>query len=254
MNNYYKIYRGKCTKWCEAIAEIDPSVEVVKGFYHCPIDGKEEHTWLRHIETGEIIDPTVMQFKSTHGEYEEWDRKTWDCPNCGERVDIEKAQKCGRVPFCSSECSCAFVGLPYTQRALPTLALVALATIATSTTPALGQYRPTVQDSFARHVGLGGKGVDDAYRIANQWRLDIRRPQGCDSKKKCSSRLRGRTVGQSYGSVHQGMSQGMSQDRKSLASSKMADGSARKSAKQPSGTLPTKSPRPLKVWQRLLLW
>lgn len=137
----------------------------------------------------------------------------------------------------------------------PAIALVALATIATSTTPALGQYRqvhkPTVQDSFARHVGLGGKGVDDAYRIANQWRLDIRRHQGCDSKKNCSSRLRGRTVGQSYGSVHQS---GDGQNRKSLASSKMADGSARKSAKQPSGTLPTKSPRPLKVWQRLLLW
>ena len=133
----------------------------------------------------------------------------------------------------------------------PTLALVALATLAT---PALGQYRqthkPTVQDSFARHVSLGGKGVDDAYRIANQWRLDIRRPQGCDSKKNCSSRLKGQTVGQSYGSVHQGRGQG----GKSLASSKMADGSARKSVKPPSGTLPTKSPRQLKVWQRLLLW
>ena len=121
-----------------------------------------------------------------------------------------------------------------------------LLTIAVVTVSAVAQSRPTVQDSFARHVALGGEGVDRAYAIANQWRLDVRKTANCGVKKKYISSER-----QRVSSSHEmlGSIQGQSPSARSQKS-----GSVQKSAKPRSGTLPTKSPRPLKVWQRLLLW
>jgi hypothetical protein len=58
---------------------------------------------------------------------------------------------------------------------------ILLATVAVTT---IASAKPTVQDSFARFVSLQGRGVETAAKIANQYRLDVKRVGPAHEKKK----------------------------------------------------------------------
>ena len=110
LNNYTK-YRGKCRQFCEELLQQDSSLTLVRGFYICPIWGKQAHWWLT-TTSGEIIDPTVKQFP-THGigaTYEEF-LGVCECANCGKEVLEEAAKIESNYSFCSSQCLMRFVGL-----------------------------------------------------------------------------------------------------------------------------------------------
>ena len=66
----YEKYRGKCKQFSEELCAQDSSLSLVKGWYHCPIWGRQEHWWCKKPD-GTIIDPTVNQFPSKGlGEYQ----------------------------------------------------------------------------------------------------------------------------------------------------------------------------------------
>jgi hypothetical protein len=107
--------RGKCREMSEAAVAADPSLTLVRGFYHCPIWGKQAHWWTRRAD-GTLYDPTVAQFPSNgFGDYEEYDG-TVECDECHKRVPEAEAHfdGNGRYAFCSHRCGLLFVGLePY---------------------------------------------------------------------------------------------------------------------------------------------
>jgi hypothetical protein len=95
--------RGKCKELSEALIVEDPTLTLVRGYYHCPFWGKQEHWWCKS-EDGNIIDPTKDQFPSKGiGEYEEFNG-ICECETCGKEVPEEKVQFAGRYPCCSYEC------------------------------------------------------------------------------------------------------------------------------------------------------
>jgi hypothetical protein len=102
--NYLK-YRGKCREFCEAAIAEDPSLTLVRGYYHDAFWGKHQHFWTVRAD-GSIFDPTKAQFPDQGGDYEEFDG-TVECEQCGKRVDIEDATRDGNHVFCSSECQYA---------------------------------------------------------------------------------------------------------------------------------------------------
>jgi len=101
---------------------------------------------------------------------------------------------------------------------------ILLATIAVTT---IASAKPTVQDSFARFVSLQGRGVETAAKIANQYRLDVRRIGPAHQKKKYM-RLSAQT-GSDSPSTPQGAVAAQSENLP-----RIPPGSAGKSAKQPS--------------------
>jgi hypothetical protein len=60
-NSLYDV-RGHCRKYSEAMVKKFPELELRKGFYHCPIWGKQQHWWCTLSE--KIVDPTEHQFPS----------------------------------------------------------------------------------------------------------------------------------------------------------------------------------------------
>ena len=79
---------GKCESVCKQMKEVFPELELVRGHYWCYVWGEREHWWLT-VESGEVIDPTAIQFPSKGlGCYEVWDESkeepTGKCPECGE--------------------------------------------------------------------------------------------------------------------------------------------------------------------------
>ena len=70
-DNYSK-YRGKCKEYCEELCAKDPSLRLVRGWYDDILWGRQMHWWCVDAN-GVIIDPTVKQFSSQHGEYIECD-------------------------------------------------------------------------------------------------------------------------------------------------------------------------------------
>jgi hypothetical protein len=109
MNNYLK-YRGKCKEYAEAACQNDNSLILVRGYYHCPIWGKQAHWWTKRHD-GTIYDPTRKQFQSggISEFYEEFDGFV-ECSNCGKRIHENEADIEGNYAFCSYECHGKFVG------------------------------------------------------------------------------------------------------------------------------------------------
>ena len=112
----YQNYRGKCKEYCEELVAEDPELRMVRGFYNCPIWGKEQHWWCEYPD-GRIIDPTVKQFPSWQLAlqnpqmiYEEFDG-ICTCDECGKKIREEDARFDSRYVFCSSTCNMRFVGL-----------------------------------------------------------------------------------------------------------------------------------------------
>lgn len=78
--------RGKCRQVSEAMQKAFPELQLVAGFYECPVWGDQEHWWLMTPEN-EVVDPTVLQFPSGgFGVYRVLDpdeRPVGKCMNCG---------------------------------------------------------------------------------------------------------------------------------------------------------------------------
>lgn len=109
MDDYSK-FRGRCKELSEAAVAADPTLTLVRGYYHCPFFGKEQHWWTVRPD-GTVFDPSARQFASKGlGEYEPFDG-TIDCSECGNNVSENRALIDGRYAFCSGKCYCAFVGI-----------------------------------------------------------------------------------------------------------------------------------------------
>lgn len=110
MNDYAK-YRGKCREMCEELIEKDPTLALVRGWYHCPMWGRQQHWWCK-AQDGTIVDPTVKQFPTAGvgAEYEEYDGRIV-CEECGKKVDEEEATLDGHHAFCSDRCYARCIGM-----------------------------------------------------------------------------------------------------------------------------------------------
>lgn len=111
MNNSesdYMKYRGKCQELSMELVEKDPSLALVRGFYICPLWGKQAHWWVRK-QDGTIIDPSVKQFPTAGvcADYEEFNGEC-SCEECGKIIKEEDLVS-GRV--CSYECYGKMVGV-----------------------------------------------------------------------------------------------------------------------------------------------
>jgi hypothetical protein len=109
--NYLK-HRGKCKEMSEALIAADPTLTLVRGFYHEPIWGtKEQHWWCKKPD-GTIVDPTSKQFPAGGivDCYEEFDG-TSECCECGKRNNADEMQHEGRYSYCGYDCYCKFVGV-----------------------------------------------------------------------------------------------------------------------------------------------
>ena len=108
--NAYLKYRGKCKEFSEELAQANPTLSVVRGYYHCTSWGEQAHWWCITPD-GTIIDPTKDQFPSKGlGDYEPFDG-TIACENCGKIINEENVIMCGPFPVCSSRCGCRLVGV-----------------------------------------------------------------------------------------------------------------------------------------------
>lgn len=107
----YSKYRGKCKQFVDELVAKDTSLRAVRGYYHCPIWGKQAHWWAEDKD-GNIIDPTVKQFptKGVAAEYEEFDGNI-ECAQCGKMTTEETAYFYGNYAFCSVRCCARFVGV-----------------------------------------------------------------------------------------------------------------------------------------------
>lgn len=105
-SNYLK-YRGNCKQFCEQAILNDPSLRLVRGYYHDAFWGKQPHWWTERND-GSIFDPSKLQFPDKNGEYEEFDG-FFECSNCGKRISEEDGTINGNYIFCSGTCYYAFV-------------------------------------------------------------------------------------------------------------------------------------------------
>lgn len=110
-SNYSK-YRGRCKELSEEACANDPDLVLVRGHYFCPIWNRDnQHWWCVRKSTGEIFDPSCLQFPSAGaGIYEPFNNIV-TCAECGKEVLEEEAQFEGRYAFCSTRCRMRFVGL-----------------------------------------------------------------------------------------------------------------------------------------------
>jgi hypothetical protein len=101
----YLTYRGKCKEMSEAACAGDSSLRLVRGFYHCPLWGKQAHWWAVRDSDGSIVDPSVKQFptKGAGAEYEEFDG-TIECEYCAKTVSEDDAYFVDHHTYCSGEC------------------------------------------------------------------------------------------------------------------------------------------------------
>ncbi len=107
----YLKFRGKCKEYCEAAIKEDPTLTLVRGHYFCPIWNSNEQHWWTVKETGEIYDPTRLQFPSNGlGIYTEFDGQV-ECSQCGKIIPEEEAIFASRYGFCSNQCYGRFVGI-----------------------------------------------------------------------------------------------------------------------------------------------
>lgn len=107
----YARYRGKCKEYCEKAVQDDPTLRLVRGWYHCPMWGKQAHWWTVKPD-GSIFDPTVKQFPTAGfgADYEEFDGRV-ECAECGKEIPEEEASFESNYAFCSYLCHGRFVGV-----------------------------------------------------------------------------------------------------------------------------------------------
>jgi len=107
----YSEYRGKCKDYVDKAVQADPTLRKVRGYYHCPMWGKQEHWWCERPD-GSIYDPTVKQFPTAGAcaEYEEFDG-VCTCEECGKRFKEGEGKMAGPYPVCSKKCALRLVGL-----------------------------------------------------------------------------------------------------------------------------------------------
>lgn len=109
----YAKYRGKCKETCESLVVENPDYRLVRGYYMCPVWGKQAHWWLKD-EDGGIIDPTVKQFPTAGigADYIEFDGYC-ECDECGKHFheDDPGVSFAGRFPVCSDRCHLRLIGL-----------------------------------------------------------------------------------------------------------------------------------------------
>ena len=99
----YEKYRGKCKELSEELCTKDETLTLVKGWYHCPIWGPQEHWWCKKPD-GTIVDPTAKQFPSKGiGEYEEYNG-VLICEYCGTQVQEKDAYSVEHHVYCSYKC------------------------------------------------------------------------------------------------------------------------------------------------------
>lgn len=100
----YMLYRGKCKEMAEAAIQTDPTLKLVRGWYLCPIWGKQGHFWAVKPD-GTIVDPTVKQFPTAGvgAEYIPYDGCD-NCEFCGKRVAEKDAHIAHGHFYCSYEC------------------------------------------------------------------------------------------------------------------------------------------------------
>ena len=108
MTSDYIKFRGKCKEESEKLCANDPTLRLVRGYYHCLHTGKNTHWWCQRGD--EIIDPTVKQFSYPGtGEYEEFDG-VCTCDECGKVGGEDDFIFEGRCIVCP-ECRCAHFGV-----------------------------------------------------------------------------------------------------------------------------------------------
>lgn len=110
MNDYMRL-RGKCHEMAADACRQDPTLTLVRGFYHCPTWGKQQHWWAARPD-GSIVDPTADQFPSKGaGRYEPFDGFV-QCDQCLRRVREDSVWRVeGRFAFCREHCYGVFVGV-----------------------------------------------------------------------------------------------------------------------------------------------
>lgn len=107
----YKMYRGHCKPLSEREIEKDPTLRLVRGYYHCPAWGAQQHWWCEKPD-GTIVDPSVRQFPTAGmgAHYVEFNGIV-ACEECGKEVHEDDATVDGHHVFCSSECYGHCVGM-----------------------------------------------------------------------------------------------------------------------------------------------
>jgi hypothetical protein len=101
--NDYERYRGKCKELSEQLVATDPTLTLVRGYYHCWTWGKQPHWWCK-THDGTIIDPSRLQFPSRGlGDYEEFTGEV-ECEYCGKSVLEENAYLVEQHVYCSGRC------------------------------------------------------------------------------------------------------------------------------------------------------
>ena len=110
----YLRYRGKCKEFCERAIAQDKTLTLVRGYYNCPIDGKQQHWWCIRADNT-VYDPTVAQFatKGVAATYEPFDGRFF-CEQCGKEipgVTELTVLNTGRYPVCSVTCGKRLVGI-----------------------------------------------------------------------------------------------------------------------------------------------
>ena len=107
----YQMYRGKCREMAESLCKEDSNLTLVRGFYHDPFYGKEQHWWAKRPD-GTIVDPTSKQFPmgGLVEFYEEFNG-ICECAECGIEKPESEMKFESRYAFCSTKCFLRFVGL-----------------------------------------------------------------------------------------------------------------------------------------------
>jgi hypothetical protein len=108
----YRTYRGKCKEMAEELCLNNPTLRLVRGYYHEPMWSEQQPHWWTIDENGIINDPSRLQFPSRGIPefYEEFDG-TVECAECGKTMIEEDARFDSNYAFCSTSCIMRFVGL-----------------------------------------------------------------------------------------------------------------------------------------------
>lgn len=101
--------RGRCRELSRAAVAADPTLRLVRGWYHDPVWGQQEHWWTVRPD-GSIHDPTAAQFPvpGIAAFYEEY-AGVLPCEGCGRPVteaDPARYEAC-----CSYGCYGRMVGV-----------------------------------------------------------------------------------------------------------------------------------------------
>lgn len=103
MSDYLE-FRGRCREMAEALAASNPNLTVVRGWYLCPVWGKQAHWWCVAAD-GTIHDPSVRQFptQGAGAVYEPFNG-LFECEFCGKEVTEREAYLVPPHIYCSYTC------------------------------------------------------------------------------------------------------------------------------------------------------